>query len=52
MGFVLWIGLGVAGACAVVLLDSVVADVLGGEIELDSSSGNGTSLRVAIPGDG
>jgi signal transduction histidine kinase len=25
---------------------------LGGEIELDSSSGNGTSLRVAIPGHG
>ena len=27
-------------------------EALGGEIELDSSSGNGTSLRVAIPGDG
>ncbi len=36
MGFVLWIGLGVAGACAVVLLDSVVADVLGGAVAIGS----------------
>ena len=30
MRIVLWIGLGVAGACAVVLLGGVVADVFGG----------------------
>jgi hypothetical protein len=36
MGFVLWIGLGVAGACAVVLLDSVAADVLGGAVAIGS----------------
>lgn len=34
MGIVLWIGLGVAGACAVVLLDSVVADLLGGAVAI------------------
>jgi len=36
MGFVLWICVGVAGACAVVLLDSVVADVLGGAVAISS----------------
>ena len=34
MGLVLWIGLGVAGACAIVLLDSVVADILGGAVAI------------------
>jgi hypothetical protein len=32
MGLVLWIGLGAAGACAVVFLGSVVADALGGAV--------------------
>lgn len=36
MPLVLWIGLGVAGACAVVLLGSVVADVLGGALAIGS----------------
>ena len=36
MGLVLWIGLGVAGACAVMLLDSIVADILGGAVAIGS----------------
>ena len=36
MGLVLWIGFGVLGACAVVLLDSVVADILGGAVAIGS----------------
>lgn len=34
MGLVLWIGLGIAGACALVLMDSVVADILGGAVAI------------------
>jgi hypothetical protein len=34
MPLVLWIGLGVAGACAVVLVGSVVADVIGGALAI------------------
>jgi hypothetical protein len=34
MPLVLWIGLGVAGACAVVLVGSVVADVIGGGLAI------------------
>jgi hypothetical protein len=36
MGLVLWIGLGVAATCAVVLLDSAVADILGGVVAIGS----------------
>ena len=34
MGLVLWIGLGVAGACAVGFFDSVVGDALGGAVAI------------------
>ena len=34
MPLVIWIGLGVAGACAVVLVGSVVADVIGGALAI------------------
>jgi hypothetical protein len=34
MPLVLWIGLGVAGACAVVLVGSVVADGIGGALAI------------------
>ena len=50
MRIVLWISLAVAGACAVVLLHSVVADVVGGAVAIGAMVGI-TRLVIRLAGD-
>ena len=50
MKIVLWISLAVAGACAVVLLHSVAADVLGGAVAIAALVGITRSV-IRLAGD-